>query len=97
MPFEQAVDLGPLPVGQYDVTARTFVTYPGPFADPWLFPDEFNGTGPVDTLEVRFTVVPEPSAWVLLGLAGVSWACWHLGGNQTYWTWNVLLSRLRPI
>jgi hypothetical protein len=72
-PFEQAVDLGLLPVGEYDVTARTFVTYPGPFADPWLFPDEFNGARPVDTLEYRFAVIPEPSTltFTTLGLLGL--------------------------
>ena len=71
-PFEEAVDLGLLPVGEYDVTARTFVTYPGPFPDPWLFPDEFNGAGPRDTLESRFEVIPEPVTLTLLSLGGLT-------------------------
>lgn len=70
-PFEQPVDLGQLPAGEYEVTARVFITYPGPYPDPWTFPNEFAGRTPVDTLEYKFVVIPEPNTFSLLVLGGM--------------------------
>jgi hypothetical protein len=77
-PFEQAVDLGLLTVGTYDVTVRAFVEIgwdSDSFPKPWLFPDVYNGARPVDTLDYRFEVIPEPSTFALtaLGLLGIGY------------------------
>lgn len=71
--FSETTDIGQLPLGTYDVTARTFVSLMWePFPDPWEFPDEFKG-GPVDTMTTNFTVVPEPSTLIgLLSMGAVS-------------------------
>jgi hypothetical protein len=82
-PWTQSVNFGTLPAGTYNVDARLFWrerAISPPFPDPWQFPDTFglplfpNANG---RLTGTFTVVPEPSAAMLLvvGLVGLSVVC----------------------
>jgi hypothetical protein len=80
-PWSRTENFGMLPVGTYDLEARLFWDYrSGPnssFPDPWTFPDTYGQPlflGANRTLVTTFTVVPEPSAVLLLLGGGVALA-----------------------
>lgn len=68
VPYQEQVQIGQLPVGDYNVTARLFWAYDSVvIPDPWEFPDTFGvGLGGPElaplTLTTTFRVVPEPSS-----------------------------------
>ena len=75
-PFTDQTEIGFLPAGSYNVTARVFRVFGDPALDPfpelWEFPDTFMDDEPHDTMTAQFTVVPEPSSACLALLAAVT-------------------------
>ena len=67
VPYTERTLIGHLPAGTYDLTTRLFalarIGPDPPFPDPWTFPETFDGL--VGTLNTTFTVVPEPSSFLL--------------------------------
>lgn len=75
-PFTDQTEIGFLPAGSYNVTARVFRVIGDPALDPfpelWEFPDTFMDDEPYDTMTAQFTVVPEPSSACLAIFAAVT-------------------------
>jgi hypothetical protein len=81
VPWMRTENLGILPAGTYNLTARLIWDYRigpnSPFPDPWPFPDSDDPPlfpGPTATLMTTFTVVPEPTGvtLVLCGAMGMA-------------------------
>jgi hypothetical protein len=73
LPYTQQAALGSLPAGNYHLTARLFSwfrDFPGPtYEEPWTFPP--SDLRLQSTLNTTFTVVPEPSSFVLVFVWGL--------------------------
>jgi hypothetical protein len=76
-PWSRTLSLGMLPIGTYNLDARLFWVERGigpAFPDPWPFPDSFGlplRPGSNGMLSTTFTVVPEPSAVLLVTGAAI--------------------------